>query len=253
MNRALLLPIFAALASGCYVSSGDTCDFAPALNVYWRPSSVPPQAGFQVPGLVPAGFQPQLDCAEAGVAGVRVYVGSRLDLVPCVGAGTCLDASTWRCDLVEGGISVPLNSGGTYDVQVDAVDTFGNLKYSGLQAAGVDSCGDTSTGVFPQGLAGTLELDYLFTPFANCATGSNIEWTLTRGGLLVEDSATPCGGPNPFALAGAANLPAGVYRLDRVAEATSTLSFHALCNTVFVHAGPEVLPVDLPVSTPACN
>jgi hypothetical protein len=252
MNRALLLLVIGALASGCHANDRNDC-FAPALSVYWRPSAVQPQAGFQVPGLVAAGLPPQLDCGSAGVVGVRVYVGARLDLVPCTGAGACLDGSTWRCDFSEGGIRVPLQVGGTYDVQVDAVDAAGSPKYSGLQAASVSSCGDTSIGAFPQGLPGTLGLIHTFAPFASCATGSSIEWTLTRDGLLVEDSAAPCFGPIPLPLAGSASLPAGIYQLDRVAEATATTTLHALCGATFLHAGADILAVTLPAPAATCN
>jgi hypothetical protein len=86
-----------------------------------------------------------------------------------------------------------------------------------------------------------------------CATGSSIEWTLTRDGLLVEDSATPCGRLIPLPLAGAASLQAGVYQLDRVAEATATTTFHALCGATFLHAGPDILAVNLPAPTATCN
>jgi len=268
MNRAFLLPTIAAFASGCVITTADTvppfCD-APVLNLYWTPSPSPPQGGFQVPGLPVPGWPAQLDCTQAGVASAQIFVGGQI--MQCTGGSTfCVDVNTWRCEFpvgsaIEGGLSVPVTSGGTYAVRIDGYDPSGNLKYTtGDQSVGVADCGDTSVGIFPQGVAGTLALDYAFTPPANCASGSNIEWTLTRGGLLLEDAATPCGGPNPFALVGGALLPAGVYRLDRVAEVvpgTPPLSVHAICsntpsNQAFVHAGPEVVPVDLPVSTQFC-
>jgi len=112
------------------------CD-PPALQVYWTPSPAPPQAGFQVPGLVAAGFPAQLACNEAGVAGVQVFVGTPLSVVPCTGTGNCVDASTWRCDLAGGGVSVPLASGGTYDVEVRGLDARGNEKYSGQEVLAV--------------------------------------------------------------------------------------------------------------------
>jgi hypothetical protein len=275
MNRAILLPTIAALASGCVITSPDSlppiCN-APNLNLYWTPSPSPPQGGFQVPGLPVPGWPAQLGCAQAGVASVRITVGGAL--LGCSGGSTyCVDANTWRCEfpvggVIEGGITVPLNAGGTYAVRIEAFDANGNPKYTTQAAGGADvlvsaaDCGDTSAGIFPQGLPGTLSLDYVFTPTAQCAAGSNIEWRLLQGGTVIQDSATPCGGPNPFLLAGGAELPAGVYSFGRVAEVIpgtgpGTGTVHAYCPTTpgyqaFVHAGPEIMPVDIPVATAIC-
>jgi hypothetical protein len=242
------------------------------LLAYWAPGGTP-QAGFQVPGLVAAGFPAQLGCAQAGVVGVRVFVGTPPTAVPCTGAGACLDASTWRCDLATGGITVPLSAGaGTYDLQIDAFDAAGlavaDAKYSsGRQAVAVGACGDTAVGIFPQGLPGTMDLDYIFTAAPlGCSTGSHIEWDLFRGAgagaVLVEQGNVACGTPNPFPATGGAALAAGVYTLDRIAEVipgTPALSVHALCGMLIVHAGNEVVggtaPVflDLPAATATCN
>jgi hypothetical protein len=255
------------------------------LLAYWAPGGTP-QAGFQVSGLAAAGLPAQLGCAQAGVVGVRVFAGTPLTIVPCTGAGACLDASTWRCDLATGGITVPLPAGaGTYDLQIDGFDGAGlavaDAKYSsGRQAVAVAACGDTAVGIFPQGLPGTMDLDYILLPASpgpnvNCEPSSRIEWDLFRGSgasaVLEEQGAIACGTINPFpvraaagALAGqGAVLSAGIYTLDRIAEVipgTPALSVHALCGTVIVHAGNEVVgngPVflDLPFVQPgsACR
>jgi len=275
MNRAILLPTIAALAGGCVITSPDTappiCN-APNLNLYWTPSPSPPQGGFRVPGLPVPGWPAQLGCDQAGVGSVRVSVGTPLTVVPCpvttLGSTYCVDATTWRCEfpvggVIEGGMTLPLDVGGTYAVRIEAFDPNGNPKYD-TRVGGADllvsaaDCGDTSVGVFPQGLPGTLSLDYAFTDTSQCAAGSNIEWRLLQGGTVIQDSATPCGGPNPFLLAGGAQLPAGVYSFGRVAEVVpGTGTFHALCPTTpgyqaFVHAGPEIMPVDIPPPTQIC-
>ena len=221
-------------------------------------------------GLAAAGLPAQLGCAQAGVVGVRVFAGTPLIIVPCGGAGNCLDASTWRCDLVTGGVRVPVPTAGTYDVQIDGFDAAGlslpvpAAKYSsGPQAVAVAGCGDTLAGLFPLGLSGVLALDYSFTDTAFCAAGSQIQWDLYRGAALVEQGAIACGnapGQNPFLVLGGADLPAGVYTLTRVAEVTpGGTSVHALCSyPSIVHAGDEtvggVAPfLDLPPATLACQ
>lgn len=251
MTRAFLLLPLAALASGCYSSSYSPGPCYPGnLNVYWTPGAAP-NAGFRVPGLVAAGFPSELGCAAAGVAGVQVFVGGTI--APCSGGGFCIDANTWLC--TTGGVSVAIPSGGTYDVQVDAYDANGNLKYSsGPVAAAASGCGDTSVGIFPQGVAGTLGIDYAFTDAASCQAGSQIVWDLRSGLSTAFDTGSiACGGTNPFLTNGGAAVPAGVYTLVNVAEVVGTTSFHAYCNsTPVVHAGPESLLVDMAPSTQTC-
>ena len=234
MTRAFLLLPLAALVSGCYSSS--PC-YGGYLNAYWTPGP-PPNGGFVVPGLVAAGFPAQLDCATAGVATVEFFVNGVHD-------------STWPC--TTGGVSVSIASGGTYSVQVDGYDSVGNLKYSSGPVA-VDACGDTNVGVFPQGVGGTLGIDYAFTDLAACQAGSQITWDL-RSGLATpfDGGSIACGGTNPFLVNGGAAVPAGVYTLVNVAEVVGTTSFHAYCNaTPVVHAGPESLLVDMAPSTGTC-
>jgi len=233
MTRAFLLLPLAALASACYSSS--PC-YGGYLNVYWTPGP-PPTAGFVVPGLAAAGFPPQLDCATAGVTTVEFFVNGVHD-------------STWPCNT--GGVSVSIASGGTYSVQVDGYDSLNNLKYSS-GAVAVDACGDTNVGVFPQGVAGTLGIDYAFVPAASCQAGSDIVWDLRSGLSAAFDSGSiACGGTNPFLVAGGAQVPAGVYTLLNVAEVVGTTSYHAFCGAPFPHAGPETLVVDMPAPTGTC-
>jgi hypothetical protein len=237
MNRAFLLSSLAALASGCY---NHPC-YTPYLNVYWRPGP-PPNAGFVVPGLVAAGFPAELDCAEAGVATVKFFVNGVHD-------------STWPC--TTGGVSIALGSGGTYDVQIDGYDASGNnLMYtSGPIAIRASGCGDTSVGIFPDGVDGTLGIDYAFVPPANCQPGSQIVWDLRSGTSAAFDTgAVTCGTTNPFLVFGGGAVPAGVYTLVDVAEVVgSSPAFHVACSsTPFVHAGPETLLVDMPAPTATC-
>jgi hypothetical protein len=247
MTRVSLLLPLAALAAGCY--SSNPC-YAPFLNVYWTPGAAP-NGGFQVPGLVAAGFPQQLGCTDAGVDSVQVFVGGII--VPCTGGGGfCVDSSTWLCST--GGVSVPLDIGGTYDVQVDAYDANANLKYSsGVVLAGASDCGDSAVGVFPQGRPGTLDIDYAFVPPANCQAGSTIDWDL-RSGLSApfDTGSIACGTTNPFRVNGGVSLPAGVYTLDSIAEVAGGTSIHAFCGAPFPHAGPETLIVDMPFSTATC-
>jgi hypothetical protein len=235
MTRAFLLLPLAALASGCYSSS--PC-YSGYLNAYWTPGP-PPTAGFVVPGLVAAGFPAQLDCATAGVTTVEFFVNGVHD-------------STWPC--TTGGVSVAIASGGNYSVQVDGYDSVGNLKYSsGPVAVSASGCGDTNVGVFPQGVDGTLGIDYAFVPAASCQAGSDIVWDLRSGLSTAFDSGSiVCGGTNPFLVAGGAQVPAGVYTLLNVAEVVGTTSFHAFCGAPFPHAGPETLVVDMPAPTATC-
>lgn len=236
MTRAFLLLPLALLASGCYSSS--PC-YGGYLNVYWTPGP-PPTGGFVVPGLAAAGFPAQMDCATAGVSTVEFFVNGVHD-------------STWPC--TTGGVSVSIASGGTYSVQVDGYDSLNNLKYSS-GAVAVDACGDTSVGVFPQGVAGTLGIDYAFVPAASCQAGSQIAWDLRSGlasGGVFDSGSILCGTTNPFLMNGGAAVPAGVYTLLNVAEVVGTTSYHAFCSTTpFVHAGQEVLTVDMPLSTGTC-
>ncbi len=248
MTRAFLLLPLAALAAGCY--SSNPC-YAPFLNVYWTPGAAP-NGGFQVPGLTAAGFPAQLGCVDAGVDAIEVTVGGVL--WPCE-PGYCAsgaNAGRWRCSV--GGVSVPLNVGGTYDVTVDAFDSSGNLKYSSpVVLAGASDCGDSAVGVFSQGVAGTLGIDYAFVPAASCQPGSVIEWDLFSGTTPFDLDSIACGGTNPFLMNGGAAVPAGVYTLDRIAEVVGTTSFHAFCGAPFPHAGPETLLVDMPTPTGTCN
>ncbi|HSB19953.1 MAG TPA: hypothetical protein VLD85_08105 [Anaeromyxobacteraceae bacterium] len=252
MTRAFLLLPLAALVSGCYSSGYSSGPCYPGyLNVYWTPGPSP-NAGFEVPGLVAAGFPAELGCAAAGVTGVQVFVGGQI--APCSGGGGfCVDANTWVCGT--GGVSVAITAGGTYSVQVDAYDSQGNLKYtSGPVAASASDCGDSAVGVFSQGVDGTLGIDYAFTDLAACQAGSQITWDL-RSGLATpfDGGSIVCGGTNPFLVNGGAAVPAGVYTLVNVAEVVGTTSFHAYCNaTPVVHAGPESLLVDMAPSTGTC-
>jgi hypothetical protein len=245
MRRALLLLPLAALGAGCQASS--PCD-APFLNVYWTPGHVP-NGGFQVPGLIAAGLPNQLDCAVAGVDGVQVRIGGVV--VPCSG-GLCLDPDTWLCSTR--GVSVPISAGGTYDVRIDALDANGNLKYtSGIVVAEATKCGGSAVGVFSQGIAGTLGIDYTFTDTATCQPGSNIVWDLRTGLSTPFDTGSiACGTTNPFLVNGGLAVPAGVYTLDSITEVSGTSVSHALCLSTFVHAGAETLPVELPVPTATC-
>lgn len=248
MNRALLLLPMAALAGGCYVA--DPCD-PPYLNIYWIPGPSP-NAGFQVPGLVANGFASELDCAGAGVSSVQATIEGQILSCP-VGTGNCVDANTWLCPV--GGLSIPISSEGTYEVQVDGFDANGNLKYaSGPVLLPAGACGDSAAGVFPQGVAGTLGIDYAFSPAVACQPSSQIVWDLRRGTSSAFDAgATTCGGTNPFLANGGALVGAGVYTLVNIAEVAGGTSFHAACSsTPFVHAGPETVQVDMPVSTGAC-
>lgn len=273
MNRAILLPVVAALASGCYVNDVTTCDVAPALNVYWRPSPSPPQAGFQVPGLTAAGFPAQLDCADAGVSAVRIFVGALQDNVPCLdGPSRCIGAD-WRCDLLEGGITIPLQSGGTYDVVVEGRDPFDNLKYRGQLAAGVPSCADVSVGAFPQGVAGPLDLQYSFLDGSNLCAGASYLWFRVLSGTgpgvydFVDDQNLPVSLPCTNAAAnrsiplvnatGGTLIPAGVYTRDRfeevVASGPTYTAQRANCALeTIVHAGPESWPVVAGASSQLC-
>jgi hypothetical protein len=249
MTRAYLLVPLAALAAGCY--SSNPC-YAPYLNVYWTPGAAP-NGGFQVPGLPAPGLPAQLGCTDAGVDAVEVTVGGLFQPCEPGSCGTGANAGRWRCGV--GGVSVPLNVGGTYDVTVDAFDSSGNLKYSSpVVAAGASDCNDSAVGIFSQGVAGTLGIDYLFVPAANCQAGSQIEWDLFSGTSTPFDSGSiACGTTNPFLVNGGFAVPAGVYTLDRVAEMVGVTSIHAFCGAPFPHAGPETLIVDMPASTGTCN
>jgi hypothetical protein len=232
MTRAFLLLPLAALASGCYSSSSRYCD----VSVYWTPGP-PPNGGFQVPGLVAAGFPPQLDCSAAGVSTIQVFVNN----VP---------SSNWPC--TTNGVTISLREG-TNSVQIDGYDSLGNLKYSS-GPVGVNACLDGAVGIFSQGVDDTLGIDYAFTDAANCQAGSQITWDLRSGLATPFDAGSiACGGPNPFLVNGGAAVPAGVYTLVNVAEVVGTTSYHAYCNaTPVVHAGPETLLVDMAPSDATC-
>jgi hypothetical protein len=256
MTRAFLLLPLAALASGCY--SSNPC-YAGYLNVYWTPGPSP-NAGFEVPGLVAAGFPSELGCAAAGVSGVQVFVGGLI--APCSGgAGFCVDANTWLCST--GGVSVAIGSGGTYAVQVDAYDANGNLKYtSGPVAASASNCGDSAVGIFSQGVDGTLDIPYAFADGGNaCAGASNLWFQVTSGGAVydfVDDTS-----PNPAAIActdvlanraigvltpaGGSLIPAGVYTRTRLEEVSQQVGGFVLQRTncaveTVVHAGNDAWP-----------
>jgi hypothetical protein len=258
MKRALLLPTLAAALAGCYVSNHDgnvqpPCN-APNLHLYWTPGPAP-NGGFVVPGLVAAGFPSSLNCTDAGVAGVQLTVGGVIQT--CTAAGFCVDVNTWKCSTA--GLTVPLNTGGTYQVQVNALDAAGNLKYQSFDNVSVAVCNDTAAGVFPAGVGGALGFDYAFVSgAANCQTSSQIVWDLRSGLTAPYDTGSiACGSTNPFPVKGGALVPAGVYTLVNMAEVVGTASFHAFCSsTPFVHAGPESgalsLLVDMPVSTTTC-
>jgi len=275
MNRAILLPTIAALAGGCVITSPDTvppiCN-APNLNLYWTPSPSPPQGGFRVPGLPVPGWPAQLGCDQAGVGSVQLTLDGAN--VPCpistLGTTYCVDGSTWRCEFpvagtIEGGIQLPLNFAGDHRVRLDGFDANGNQKYTtGPLIVTAPDCSDTSVGIFPQGLPGTLEFDYAFDPTTTCAPGSNIGWTLAARDPVsqvfstVETAAVACGAPGAIFLAGGAQLPAGVYTFPLVEEfVPGGATIHARCTTTpgyqaFVHAGPELIQVVMPQSTQIC-
>jgi hypothetical protein len=250
MTRAFLLLPLAALASGCY--SSNPC-YAGYLNVYWTPGPSP-NAGFEVPGLVAAGFPSELGCAAAGVSGVQVFVGGLI--APCSGgAGFCVDANTWLCST--GGVSVAIGSGGTYAVQVDAYDANGNLKYtSGPVAASASNCGDSAVGIFSQGVDGTLDIGYQFTPVNACgASGSNIWFELLDPAGSIYATVTPASPtqitcPQTISLA---TVPAGVYTLSKFEDGLGATTYHADCaGPAFVHAGDEIFVTTVPASSTAC-
>lgn len=231
------------------------------LRVYWTPGMTGPVAGFTVPGLAAAGFPPQLDCPAAGLSlpGSRVEVRVNGVTLSCRYPDPCV-GTDWQCPT--GGVQVT----GGYPLQPvsNMVEIFGysdapsaqSMTYYGRldQPA---SCGLTTVGVVSAGLAGTLGMAYAFTPFANCHPATNISWDLragTAGGAVYDTGSVACGSTNPFEVTGGLQVPAGVYTLVNVAERDASTSWHAFCSTTpFVHAGDEILQVDLPASTATCN
>ncbi len=246
MTRAYLLLPLAALVAGC--QSSGSCDPA-FLKVYWTPATTP-SGGFEAPGLVAAGFPARLDCAAAGVDGVQVRVGG---VVAACSGGLCLDPDTWLCNTR--GVSIPITAGGAYDLQVDAVDTSGNIKYtSGVVTATASSCGDSAVGVSSQAIAGTIGIEYTFTDTASCQPGSDIAWDLRSGLSTAFDAgAVACGTTNPFPVNGGLAVPPGVYTFATITEVAGASVFHALCLPAFVHAGSETLAIDLPPPTGTCR
>jgi hypothetical protein len=265
MKRLLLLATLAAPLAGCHEHH---C-FAPNLNVYWTPGA-PPQGGFQVPGLLGAGFAQQLDCAQAAVAGVQMFVNGQL--VQCTGGlSFCVDSSTWRCDV--GGLSLPITGAGQFDVEVDGLDSLGGLKYQSRDTVFARDCGDTSAGVFPLGVPGTLSLAYSFGDGANlCAGPSNLWFQVVRGGPAgatydaVDESNTPgavaCTDTlasrrisliDPLSLT--TTVPAGVYTRTRIEEVVlpgPQVQRRDCAPETIVHAGNENWPVSLLASSTLC-
>jgi hypothetical protein len=259
MTRALLLLSLAAASAGCY---GHPC-YGPTLTVYWTPGQ--PQAGFVVDGLTPQnGFpNPQLGCVAAGVDAVDVTIGGAIQ--PCNLPGYCgsgPNSARWRCSI--DGLSVPLDTSGTYDVIVDGYDAAGNAKFSNSEVAGalsnqgdavpVASCGDTVLGAFPRGLDGSIGLDW--NPLA-CITPSaamqfQVDPIATNQRPFPSVKVGPgsttylCTGTSTIPVASTA--PAGVYSvlMDEWDPGGGTnLSTYdpvgGVCRPqIFMHAGPDV-------------
>jgi hypothetical protein len=230
-----------------------------------------------VPGLPAAGLPARLDCTQAGVDSVDVLVDGYP--VPCSG-GYCRGAR-WACDVLNGGIQVPLQPALGYSLQVNGYDPNGNLKYtypaSGAASVDVLDCSDTIVDAISTGVSGRLRLDYAFTPTAPCASGGagTFMWfdlrdlsnvvvdAITRStpSPFVDRCGDGTGGTvNPIPMLGGTPIAAGVYQLKAMEEVRDdgggfTTSFHGACAdtdpanwpTVFVHAGPEDLLVDLPL------
>ncbi|HEY7725052.1 MAG TPA: hypothetical protein VH880_06950 [Anaeromyxobacteraceae bacterium] len=279
MTRAILflvLPLAAVGVAGCTTGATRDCGGS-SLIVYWAPDPAS-NAGFYVPGLPAAGFAARLGCAEAGVDSVDVVVGG--SSVPCSG-GFCR-GGRWACDVLNGGIQVPLPPALGYSLQVNGYDPVGNLKYAypALGATSVDvlDCSDTIVDAIPTGVPGPLGLDYAFAPAANCATGgagtfmwfdlrdlSNVSVDAVTRSTVPSPYVFRCGDgtggtANPIPILGGTSLAAGVYRLAAMEEVVdngdgTSASVHGACAATdpaswpmaFVHAGPEDLLVDLPL------
>ncbi len=226
MNRALLLLPMAALASGCYVAP--PCD--PVANVYWT---------FTVPGL-----NGLMSCAEAGVNSVDVFVdGALVDTVPC--QGPAADG----IQLVGFGngtrlLQLDVYSGNTRRYQFD-----GNISFDGC-TSGFD--------VVASGVAGDLDLTYLFQPAQDCLAGSYAWYQLrdSAGGNfdVAPISTLNACGVQPI---GPLGLPAGVYTLSRfevgvISGATWTPDYNACAPQSFIHAGPAALSTTLVPATASC-
>lgn len=258
MTRASLLLPLAALVAGCYSSSSNTC-FPAFLNVYWTPSLTPPNGGFQVPGLVAAGFPAQLGCTDAGVTRVEVRVDG--GVATCTNGVDCVGLD-WRCSV--NGVSVPVCVGDVHNVQVDGFDIDGNLKYrSSIVTAPAADGGDAFVGIFPQGVDGTLSIPYEFADGGNaCAGASNLWFQVTRDGAVydfVDDtSADPAAIPctdvvvNRFidvlTPSGSSLVPPGVYTRTRIEEVSQQGGVFVLQRTnctdeTIVHAGDDAWPV----------
>jgi hypothetical protein len=272
MNRATILPTIAALAAACAPYHSEPpppppCDSR--LQLYWTPSPTPPNAGFQVPGLAAAGFAAQLGCLDAGVDAVRVTVAGVVQ--ECTTPGFCRGVD-WLC--ATEGIEVPI-APGTYPVQLDAVDAFGGIKYQGVADVTVACDGATQVGIFPQGVAGPLDLAYSFGDGGDlCGAGSYLWFLVTRttdAGTAVFDVvddrnqplAVPCTNLAAqrsiglVAPGGGPSVPPGVYTRARFEEVVpaggSYAPVRANCTTeTIVHAGAESWPVVAVASGSLC-
>lgn len=227
MNRALLLLPMAALASGCYVAP--PCD--PVANVYWT---------FTVPGL-----NGLMTCADAGVTSVDIFVDNALvETVPCQGPAA-------------DGIQLVGFDRGTHLLQLDVYDRNDVRRYQ--YDGNINLSGCTSTfDVVGSGVAGDLDLTYLFQPAQNCLTGS-YAWYQLRDASGGNFDVAPISTQNACGVQpiGPLALPAGVYTLSRfevgVISGTGwTPDYNACGALTFLHAGPGSLSTTLVPATASC-
>ncbi len=220
MNRALLLLPLAAFATGCYVAP--PCD--QVANVYWT---------FTVPGL-----NALQSCSQAGVNSVDVFVdGSLVDTVPCRGPAA-------------DGIQLVGFASGTHLLQLDVYE--GSTRRYQLDAnISFGGC-SSSYDVVATGVAGNLDLSYLFQPVQTCLPNSYV-WYQLRDAANTSFDVAPvsttyaCGGVQPI---GPLDLPAGVYTLSRfeVGQLVTggwTPDYNFCTDQTFLHAGPGSLSTTL--------
>lgn len=226
MNRALLLLPMAALASGCYVAP--PCD--PVANVYWT---------FTVPGL-----NGLMSCAEAGVNSVDVFVdGALVDTVPC--QGPAADG----IQLVGFGPGTRLLQLDVYDGNTRRYQFDGNIAFDGC-TSGYD--------VVASGVAGDMDLTYLFLPAQSCLPNSYAWFQLrdSAGGNFDVAPISTLNACGPQVI-GPVALPAGVYTLSKlevgvISGNSWTPDYNNCSPQTFLHAGPGSLSTTLVPATASC-
>ncbi len=202
------------------------------------------------------------DCAAAGVSTIRIFVNDQAQTDQ--NGSPDLPCADFRAS---GGALFPTPVTGSANLQVEAYDANGDLRYlAGPVTVNLGGCGDTVVDANLSAQQGTLTIN--LTGFTQCPSPGYIWYSLTdvtnpQQPLLysaVDGLSSPTAVPCSGAIA-LDNVPMGKYRLDWIQVVAPTANpqvpFTAVWQncvpTAFTHSANDTTTVNLTAATTACQ